>query len=349
MNRHFVSILVGVAACVSAQVARAQGSSPGFALHWDAPDECPDDVQLVHRIENLLGQSLPGVDGQALRVHASVQGNAEAGYVGKLSFAGAQANEQRFLEHPSCEKLVEALALVIALAIDPERVRAVRQARDAASGTTDPSPIAAPAPAVVADCPAEPATAPVCTPETAGAQTEPGGARSLHGLRVALHGLIGAGLLPDLGAGVEGALGFQPGRFRLELVGRYWAPREQTLAEAPETSLQVELVTLGGRGCWLLPANAWRLSVCGGPDFGSYRGQGIGVENSRPTSAFVAQLSGGLQIAYTRWPLVPEGGLEVSGVVARPRFGVQRDGRPSDVFQPTSWAFAAFFGFAFEP
>src|SRR6478735_2060292 len=344
MNRYFASALVGIGVCGSAGIARAQSSPPAFALHWEAPEECPDDVQLVHQIEVLLGESLLETKGQALRVRASAHGNPSAGYAAKLSFTSAQGNEERFLEHPKCEKLVEASALIIALSIDPERVQATRQATEAGSAV-------APSPTVPATIDVATAAQVPAVPDRAAASDfqAPTATRSLHGLRLAAHGLIGAGVVPGLGAGFEGTLAFQPRAFRIELAVRYWAPREQVIANTPDASLQVELATLGTRGCWLLPANLWRVSACGGADFGSYRARGIGVENSRQSNAFFGQLSGGVQVAYTRWALLPEGGLEVSGALVRPRFGVQRDGQPSEVFQPAAWAFTAFFGLAFEP
>ncbi|HEY1536837.1 MAG TPA: hypothetical protein VGF76_22600, partial [Polyangiaceae bacterium] len=131
MNFRGGCFLVAIGALFVAGVAAAEATPARVSLHWTAPDECPDDAQLVHQIEALLGQSLLEAGEQTLTVRATAQGDAGRGYAAKVSFTGAQGTEERYLEHPSCENLVQALALVIALAIDPERVRATQRARDA--------------------------------------------------------------------------------------------------------------------------------------------------------------------------------------------------------------------------
>lgn len=134
----------GVGLGLLTQVAAAQ--TPGrVSLRWNAPDECPDDVQLVHQIEKLLVEPLPDRgDGLALSVRVVVQGSVSAGYAAKLSFEGAQVKDLRDLEHPSCDKLLSAVALVVALAIDPERVHANQAAAESA-----PAPPEANAPLVL--------------------------------------------------------------------------------------------------------------------------------------------------------------------------------------------------------
>jgi len=348
MNPFGVSFLVGVGVWGVAGAALAQGSPTQVTLRWSAPDECPDDARLVHQIETLLGQSLLETKGQGLGVRVSAQGNPERGYAGKISFSSARGNEERFLEHPHCEKLVEAMALVIALAIDPERVRTTQSAREAGTSLAVPAVESAPSlperPEPMPPSPVAPSRIP--EPNRDGVPSPVG--RPLRGLRVALHGLAGAGALPGFGGGVQAAIGWQSPRFRVEALGRYWAPRNKTIAIAPAARVEVELSTLGARACWLLPASAWRFSACGGADLGSERGTGVGVQNPRSRDALYSQLSGGFQVAYARSQLVPEAGLEVSGALLRPGFGISQDGFEIEVFRPASWAFSAFLGFSFE-
>jgi hypothetical protein len=348
MNRFCVGYIFAVGVFAVAGPALAQGSPGQVTLRWSAPDECPDDVRFLHQIETLLGQSLLETKGPSLTVRVSAQGNPERGYAGKISFASPQGDEERFLSHPRCEKLVEAMALIIALAIDPERVQTAQNAREAAGVLVAPSVETAPS-WVAQDKNGQPLlAAPTRLPETDRERASPRTTRPLRGLRVALHGVAGAGPLPGFGGGLGAALGWQAEHFRLELLGRYWAPRDEAISAAPEVTLEIGLATLGARACWLLPASAWRFSVCGGGDLGSQRGRGVGVDNSRPRDSAYSQLSGGFQVAYARSRLVPEGGLEVSGAVLRPRFGVRRDGLDDEVFRPAAWGFSAFFGFAFE-
>ena len=334
-----------VAACAFFAASGLAHAAPAHvSLRWSAPDECPDDSQLVHQIEALLGQSLLETREQALSVRVSAQGDAEHGYAAKLSFTSPEGSEERVLEHPSCEKLVEALSLVIALAIDPERVRSTQSARESNAVT-----VPGPSPAKIEQSPPlqpSPSVAPR-SPQIAHEGPRSEAIPVLPGLRLAVHGLAGAGPLPDFGGGVEAALGWQSPRFRAELLGRYWVPRDRAIA-GTSADLRLELVTLGARACWSLPTQAWRVSACAGNDWGNLRGTGQGLENSRSRDALYAQLSGGVQVAYTRSRLVPEGGFEVSGALLRPPFGFLQDGQQEPLFRPAAWGFGVFLGVAFE-
>jgi hypothetical protein len=337
----------GLALLFGAHAARAQTGPSRVSLRWAAPDECPDDVRLVHAIEGLLGEALPDAGEQSLlTVHVNVHGGSDAGYAAKLSFTSPQGSEDRFLEHPSCEKLVDAVALVVALAIDPERVRATQRARDAQpevmrQGAARAEPVAV-APAVAPILPT-PDAARDAPPLRAPDEREP-----LRGMRLALHGVTGAGPLPSFGAGVEAALGWHRGSFRAEALGRYWVPRDTAVNVAPSATLELELATLGARACWLPLRGAWQLAACVGGDIGQLRGDGLGVESPRTRAARYSAVSAGFEVAYARSRLAPEGGLELSGALERPPFGVRDDGRDSQVFRPAAWGFNVFFGLAFE-
>ena len=326
--------------------AAAQAVPAKVSLRWAAPDECPDDAQLVHQVESLLGESLLDAGEQALSVRGSAQGDPGKGYSAKVSFTGAQGTEERYLEHPSCENLVQALALVIALAIDPERVRATQQTRDA---QVDAPVVAEPPVPSAPPEPATPAPARRAEPSSASpANVERGS--MLRGARFALHGVAGAGPLPRLGAGLEATLGWHRQSFRLQLVGRYWVPREKAVNNAA-VSLDLALNTLGARACWQVLAGAWQAAACAGGDLGdmSASGRGLGLQKPRTPHALYGDLVGGLELAYTGSRLMPEGGVEVSGALSRPHFGIGQNGQPDPAFfEPEAWGFSVFLGFAFE-
>jgi hypothetical protein len=280
-----------------------------------------------------------------LNVRAHVHGTSSTGYAAKVSFTSPEGSDERYLEHPSCAQLVNAVALVVALAIDPERVHA-RQLREPSSPAPQPSvaPSAASAP---------PRAASVVSVEEAQARVVPARGQvlrrePLRGLRAALDGLMGAGPLPSFGEGIQAAVGWERGRFRIEALGRYWLARHAVVAFAPSAALDLRLSTLGTRGCWLPLAGEWRFSGCVGGDVGDLRGEGINVENERTRHARYSDLAAGFAIAYTHYRLAPEAGLDFAWALERPRFGVKQNGRAEEVFRPGAWGFAAFFGFAFE-
>jgi hypothetical protein len=339
---------IALAALLLAGAAAADPAPGRVSLHWAAPDECPDDVELVHQIEALLGQSLLEAGEQSLSVHASAQGSPEKGYAAKVSFRSPQGTDERYLEHPSCESLVQALALVVALAIDPERVRAIQRSREAASEA-----LALPAQAArSAPMPAQP-VAPPLAPRPERQAAPPATAQSvspLRGVRLAVHGLVGAGQLPRLGSGLEATLGWHRQAFRAELVGRYWLPRAQSVPNSPSVSLELGLDSLGVRGCWLPTAGAFQIAACAGGDLAdmSGRGSASGLQNPHTPHALYADLSAGFEVAYTRSHLAPEAGFEISGAASRPPFGIGENGLGREVFKPEAWGFNVFLGLAFE-
>src|SRR4051812_14722910 len=112
--------MLGLVALVCAGPdARAQESTPRVSLRWNAPDECPDDAELVRSVEDFLGESLAAAGAQQLSVSLSVTGGS-SGFSAKMRFRGPDGVEERSLDHPECRKLMEACALLAALAIDPE-------------------------------------------------------------------------------------------------------------------------------------------------------------------------------------------------------------------------------------
>ena len=346
MVRRWIGCSIGLGVWLTASGAFAQSGSERVSLVWSAPAECPDRAQLVREIEALLGQSLPSSGGQALAVAVSVQGDLAQGYAGKISFASSPGNEVRYLEHASCEQLVHAFALVTALAIDPERVRASQSARDAGRETAA-TPREKPASEATASERAAPPLRSLPVPER---NHEPRAMQSpLRGARIALHGLAGAGPQPRLGTGLQAALGFHHGHLRFDVVGRYWFSRDVQTDELPGVKLELELATLGARACWLPLSGAWQVSACVGGDVGELRGTGRGiVENSHTNRARYSQLAAGIQAAYTRFRLAPELGFELSGALEQPPFGVVRDGRNFQMFRPPGLGFCAFLGIAFE-
>ncbi len=336
----------GVGWVLFTHVAVAQTTPGRVSVRWSAPDECPDDVQLVHQIEKLLAEPLPDRAGDAspLEVRVNVQGSPSAGYAAKLSFESSQGKDQRDLEHPSCEKLVSAVALVVALAIDPERVHA-NQAAEHAEPLPE-TPVEANAPLVLTTPAPAPAAAPQIEPISRPNAPRPPSA--LRGARAAVHGFVGDGALPSFGAGLEGELGFHRGAFRADLVARFWLAQNKTIAGAVGPALDLDLATLGVRGCFLPLDGTWRLAACVGVDAGSEWASGVGFDLNQSTHARYSDAAARIEVGYVQSQLTAEGGLELTGALDRPRFGYDQGETREQTFRPSGWGFVAFFGLGFE-
>lgn len=116
--------------------AAAEVRAPAASIVWEAPADCPNELEVVRQVEALLGEVWQQAKPQPLHFVAQVHPAADAGYRLLLRVAGGSDELTRELAHPRCDKLTEAASLVIALAIDPERVRAA----DFPAGGAEPTP-----------------------------------------------------------------------------------------------------------------------------------------------------------------------------------------------------------------
>jgi hypothetical protein len=287
-----------------------------------------------------LGQPLAEAREQRLAVAIHVQGSDQS-FAAKLSFAGPQGTEQRFLEHPECAKLTEAAALLVALAIDPERVKSRQQAEgsteSAAVVPEDPRPAAPVEPVAALPAP------PLARQRAHGSVERP---RPAVRATMTLAAIAGRGPLPELSTGVAGELGARYRLFRAAAVGRYWLPGDADVEGFAGSSVRLSLATLGARACGVPGSGAWAVLACVGGDFGSLSGTGQGVGNARTRSELFAAAAASASVAYTHSELSPLVGLEFSGALNRPRFGVLQGGIEHQAFRPSQWMLLGSFGVA---
>jgi hypothetical protein len=336
MIRGSVSMVV-VAACLTTSAAGAVDTSERVSLRWNAPDACPDDSELVHAVEEFLGQPLSASREQQLSVSINVLGSASS-FSAKLTFTSPQGTQERFLEHAECDKLTQGVALLAALAIDPERVKARQAAGEAANAEPEPAP--APAVAEAPPAPTAPPAPAVVCPESV--QVPPPEPTSQGTLGVAV--LVGVGTLPGATPGVAAEVGWRLRQFRAALVGRHWSTSSADVASTAPRSIELSLATVGLRGCVLPAVGAWSWLACAGADLGSMAGSGQGVDNARTQRALFSSAEASLAFAYTRADLAPFVGLGASLSLTRPRFGVARNGTPDETFQPSWLSGLAFVG-----
>jgi hypothetical protein len=328
--------------------SHAQAAAQRVKLRYSAPAECPDDLELVQAVEEFLGQSLREAREQALAIEVRAQGDRASGYSAKLTFVGAQGTQERFADHPDCGKLTEAAALMVAIAIDPERVKARQRAETKPDEAVAPSAPANPEPA--------PPPAP-SRPESEAAPTRDRGAEPLEPPRdggpgpepsVTLLVLTNHGALPNVAPGVGADFSARLGAFEAGVGGRYWVSRDASVPNASTSSIEVSLVTGGLRLCGVPERGYWSIPVCARGDLGDMEGTGQRVDNARTRHALFATVGGSLALSYTRHRLVPLAGLELHWTLARPRFGVLREGRAVEAFRPDEWGVGGFVGLSYR-
>lgn len=263
----------------------ASGQSPPpspVELTWAAPEGCPARPYVLERIQKLLGttplaETRLKADGRVSlpeaglwRVHLAVVGHGTDG--------------ERELTADTCERLADATALVLALAVDPEAL----------------------------------ARRPVASTKSSPPSEESGTTIGL-ALRPLLAGDLGT--LPFPGTGIGAAVALLIGRARVELSGAYWFLQrvERVVGEGVGGSFQ--LVSGGLRGCFSPKQGTLELGACAGFEAGPLLGAGIGLADSgRGQSLWAAILGGagaGLHLSHV-WSLRADAGVGYAPL--RPRF-----------------------------
>jgi hypothetical protein len=330
-------------ALVESAASRAadEGASP-IPMTWVGPVTCPSEADVKLQIERLLGQSLESEREPGLAFRATVRERERGGYELELRVADKDGEHVRTLEHEECRKLAEAAALLIALAIDPERVQTEK---DGAEAPSSPPPRSAPD-AARSDRAARVRQTARTTHSRAQAGRRPWPPatssarprRSLDG-RVGTYAWLGFGSLPHPSPGISAELGWVYDRtVRLSGYAAGWLEQNETIADAPEgAQVVIGLLTAGALACWTLAREPWETSACLGAELGDLTGSGDGQGVQKPVtkharwSAALVQTGVGYRLSRQVLAVVrTAGGLALE----RPRFGVDRGGYDQEVFQP---------------
>ena len=316
---------------------------PSATIGWVAPAECPTEAGVAAQIEDFLGQPL---DTERERhVEAQVEVSAATdGFVAAISIASERGRVSRQLDHADCVKLAEAVALVVALAIDPEQVQRRKQeveeaeprSSGAAAGTSTatfesvPTPSAAPVAAVSTPCPppSPPPPPPAPTPKM----------RPVVTARVEV--LAGRGALPGWGGGAGGRVGVRPLPWlEIAALGRHWFSRNAEVPGYSDAQARLGLTTSGLVGCWVALTSSIEATACGGAVLGVMTGVGVGVDRSAVFragwGAATSQLGLGVPLG-NGW--TGRLGLEAGLSLSRPRFVVTTREGEATAHRAEAWA-----------
>jgi hypothetical protein len=193
---------------------RAGAAPPPLTVQYSAPGNCPTESDFEARVQSrtALARFADEKDAQAVQVVVKPMGVT---YAGHLSIVGRSGRvSERDVEDVLCADVVDALALVTALAVDPKAILSLASPPEATSAA-DALPLGAGAPEgvtvipLIAPAPAQ-ATPPVSAqPQTVSlAQPEldksPAAAAPRRGIHVGATFVLMAGIAPDTLAGGGG-------------------------------------------------------------------------------------------------------------------------------------------------
>lgn len=238
--------------------------------HADNAKDCADQARLLSKVEQLAQRTVSASIASADSIHVVVRFARAAGvYRATLEFQGPKPGVRQLGDRSdSCEPLVDAVAVAIALLLDNElerRERAAIEVRHAAPTIR------------IIDSRVEPKRgSPSGIPWYLA--TEGGPQWGLRSTATAWFGLV---------LGVAATSGFA-----LESSALAWLPSESRFDTGTVT---VSLVAGAVRGCYLW-GHGWRLGPCAAMALGRLRGSGGGFDESFSTNLFWAALGTSLEL-----------------------------------------------------
>jgi hypothetical protein len=285
--RSLFLVALMTALVAAAARSRAEGGDADLDLRWDAPSGCPAAEGVEAEVERLLGARArrgEPVDAAAVVTHS------ERGWSLVLTTHVAGVEGRRVLEARSCEALAEALAIVLAMTIDPSHSASPSSAgngnesEDASDGAASAlADAGARADAgVSADAAVSAVDASTGSLERASAST-PGS--STFALGLALAGNVGA--LPSVAFAPELSIGWQPPRLSLDAALAYFPGARGAFDDARGGDFR--LATAALRGCVRWGGANLEIGPCLAVTGGAMFGEGAGVRS--PGSAVAPWLS----------------------------------------------------------
>lgn len=289
---------------VAAVILRAALRLSGAPLEWTAPDECPEQQDVVARANRLAVVSEAALRGRAVVTRSSDGFAVEIEVAGRTQRHGAA----------SCEALADLTALVVAVAADPVAV-ATHTAIPPASPPRDPTPppTSAPAPEPPQETPS-----PSPTPRPA--------LRRRWVPTLGVRGLVGYAQLPgiDSGAGISVAL--ERPRLAVQVRADWIFARRTPIAGLAPAEAELAAGNVSLRGCGGMTRRILALSGCGGVELGAVWAHPVRVSESQDVTALWAAAIGAFSLRA--W-VDPRVGLELGGelvlALRRPRFALRDD------------------------
>jgi len=286
-----------LAVLMAATIVAAAEPPPGLVLAWTAPAGCPDEAEVRARVVGMTGEA--AAQRADLTARATVHEASPGRWTLALELTGKGGSGRRELTAPRCEELVDAAALVVAIAVDP-RAALAAGASEAGAGVVPAPPRQvsqgtgsseqgvkdmSEGPKDMAQEPGDPITDEPATadePAPPVPKPSPPQRRRLQaGLRAAA-GVSFARLLPRPSAAVSLAVSLGGRRWRAEIGGLYAPPVPGGTAAIGGT-FQAGAVEL--RGCPVLRRKTVEVPLCVGLQVGAMVGSGRGSGLATTTTA----------------------------------------------------------------
>ncbi|MCY1061452.1 hypothetical protein [Nannocystis sp. SCPEA4] len=303
-------------------------------LRWDAPAACPSRDALAGTVAADLGRSLTPADAEAVTARATARRRDDRRWELALTIEPQDAPAvTRTVVADSCELLVDAAALMIAVAIDPDLFAGPVVTAEPTSRDPGDIPLEVPVLREVRDGP--PPRSPPRSP--APSIPPPSSLR----MAVSLAAGLDVGALPRPTAGFLLRLGLLARRVRAEVGAGHWLEQPVRVAgTGGGGDLRLTAAQLGV--CPRFALRKVELPLCAGLELGAMRGEGVGVVTPTVDRVFWLAV---LADARVQWVPVPRLALGLQLGVAVPllaaRFRLR--GQDADVHRAAPVAFRGLF------
>ena len=280
-------VVVVAMLCVVA-AASAQATAPSVDVTWSAPVECPSQAAVLGEVRSILEGST--VTAHPVDARAAVTRTRKGWHV-ELAIRSDQGSGERSLDADSCAELASAVALIVALAVDPTR-RALAPAPTPPAPTPPTPPTATPppdaAPPAIDAGPSAPSPL-----RPADVSDEEDGPR----LAIGAAGAADFGTLPSPALGGTVSVAGLYRWVRVEARGRIFASQRANDTARPSQGVDLRELGLDVRACFAVletgrtARDGLAISPCLGIDASRVSGSGFGGEGTGTTAA-TSTLSG---------------------------------------------------------
>jgi hypothetical protein len=253
-------------------VGLPSASPTDVTMEWAAPASCPDVAAVQRRVDALLGDG-----GAAGRATVRVEAIAD-GFWAAIELETDVGATLRTVRGADCEAIVDAVALIVAVGLDPIAVahalpddEPVEPPVIRAAVSREPAPDGEPLEKIASRPVASPAIEHRARPDT----------RRRFGLGLAAFARGGAstGLLPEPVGIVDGGIALNIGSGRVEAAVHHGFARTFRHREAPTAGAAIDLTSGRIAGCWVPRpgGGAVRFPLCLGVEVGAYTARGRGL------------------------------------------------------------------------
>jgi hypothetical protein len=299
----------------------------GFALQWEAPDDCPGAEDVTLAIGEVVGD-----DGALERTDVRAQARVEArddGFVLALQIGEGR----RELVGKSCEEVAATAAFLVAIAIDP---RALGKPIPTIVKQHEPTTPEVPPPSIV-----EPPPEPTTPAPTMVATPTPTPAPAARTRAIAIAGRVAAGIglgpSPRTTGAFAASVGIAHRFFRAELEGQYWIPRRLAWPNDRDIAVIAQLWTVGLRGCGVLARGRLEIPLCALAQAGLIHAKGDGdLRSQRARVPWVGVGGGVMAIGWLGERVGLGAGVDVLGSVVRGGFEIEPSGDDVDRVGPVA-------------